>query len=207
MVFPRRSKHVNVMREESIIGELSLTRPNVDRRTALNALHAAALHGVISDKSVPVARRYLTGEEAGVRVAAILALGAIGSEAAYETLADALQEQQNLDIRFTASVLGGHAVRSATPALVDCLQRRGEALDRGAKLALIRALAQMPHRSEVPALAAMLSDRDRHVRRTAAYALGRIRSPDSRQALEASAMKSSAIRGRAIRKALRGWEM
>lgn len=185
------------MREGQLLDELRLGGSANDQRRLLLKLYPVA-----SDRSVPVLRGFLLADDDGPRVAAIHTLSSVGTEAAVSALAEALDQQTNLGITFTARELAKLKARSAIPALADCLQRRKDELGVGAKLWIIRALTVMPHRSEVPALAAVLNDSNRRVRRAAAGALARLDMPEAEAALQDAARQLSWFRGRPARRAL-----
>jgi hypothetical protein len=83
------------------------------------------------------------------------------------------------------------------------LEERAYELSASDKKVVIHALAQMPHRSEVPALARLLRE-PMSTRRVAASALVRIRAPESRAALEDAARSLSWWGGLPVRRELRG---
>jgi HEAT repeat protein len=187
----------NRLREGLLLDELRLGGSAKDQRRLLLNLYPVA-----SDRSVPLVREFLLSDHDGVRVAAIHTLSAVGTEAAVSALAGSLEQQTNLGITFTARELRKLSARSAIPALANCLQERKDELDTGPKLLVIGALTAMPHRSEVPALGAVLDDSNRRVRRAAARALERLDMPEADAALQDAARQLSWLTGRPARRAL-----
>jgi HEAT repeat protein len=184
-------------REARVLSELQSCVDDQRRRHLLLELYPVA-----SDLSLPAVEPLLHVGRRQVRTAAIHVLAKIGTNAAIRTLASALQEQDDLGVIFTANALRGESAWEAAPALVRCLDERRATLDAGAKLAIIRAMARMPHRSQVSALTATLADGNRHVRRASLAALSSFDSRFIVDGVRCAASQLSWVRGRRVRKAL-----
>jgi HEAT repeat protein len=130
-------------------------------------------------------------------------LAHIGTDDAVAALIECLEVGRGP--AFTLACVGLRKLRSreAVPAIICCLETRSEELRAGQKRILILALGRMPQVSEVPVLAAALTDRRYRTRNAAAWALAQIRAPESRAALETVATEMSWFRALPIRRGLR----
>lgn len=126
----------------------------------------------------------------------------LGSREAIDVLAESLQTADSVGVANVARLLARLQARTAVPALIRCLDTRATELDGTAKRWVSRALGRMPHRTAVPVLAKMLQEPRYRTRATAAWAIARIRAPESQATLEKAANGLSWWRGRAIRRAL-----
>jgi HEAT repeat protein len=133
-------------------------------------------------------------------VAAVFALQHVGTDEAVDALIECCTLCSGPPLSFAVGWLTRHDAHRAVPALVRCLEERRETLGQGDKQMIIAALAAAPHRSEIPVLTRSLHEPNRSTRNMAAHALARIRSPQSREALEAAA---NGPRDRQVRRALR----
>jgi HEAT repeat protein len=169
------------------------------RRRAL----LAELGKVGGEGSVNVLRANLRSPDLRTRVSALFALVEIGNEKAVDVLIECLRMELGPPFTFAVAELGKLRARRAIPALIETLDRRAEELDEGNKRVIIRALAHMPHRSQVPVLSTALRRGGLRTRRVAAMALVQIRAPESQAALEDAVKSLSWLRARQARRALR----
>jgi HEAT repeat protein len=169
--------------------------------------------GVVKDLFLELIRRgspgtvdamhaYLTSPDHGDAARAVMVLQAVGNPSAVAELEASLATAPPLAIAFAARALARLNAQEALPALIRCLENRGEELGSSA-LAVTWAIEQMPHASAVPALAGALRMQHAGTRKVAARALYKIRAPESLAALQAAADEQSFWTGRHARKALR----
>lgn len=185
---------------------LETLQADLSKRQRLRAMEE--LIPVASDRSVPQMRECLSSDQLRVRVAAIHTLATIGTEPAIAALVSTLPEQDRYGVTFTVEALRWRGLLGpAVPALIACLENRGDVLGAGCKLGIIVALRRVANDERtVGALSAMLTDRSRSVRRAAAISLGSIRTAESRKALRDAVQHSSWLKGRPVRRALASFE-
>jgi HEAT repeat protein len=190
----QRSRH-----EAEIIAALQTDDLSIKQRRKL----VSDLRTVSSDRSLAVFKEHLASADDQLAVRALLGLEHLGTDAATDAIIDSLWMDRGPRFTFAVRALRRGGVRRAVPALVDCLERRHDELNRSDRRIVVLGFAEMPHRSEVPVLERMLRECGGGLRHAAALALSRIRTPESLAALEAAADEFSWFRGRAIRRALR----
>ena len=156
-----------------------------------------------TERSIDVLGANLRSKDVKSQVSAVFALAHIGTEEAADALIDCLAMETGPRFAFALKSLAEDHAARAMPAFIRTLEERYDELDPGDKQLLVYALYQTPHRSQVPALAALLRERSRRTRRMAAVALAQIRAPESREALEEAARSLSWLRGFQARRALR----
>lgn len=162
----------------------------------------SALREAGNADSVAILRANLRCSDPRSRVRAVFALERIGNDAAIEALIDCLADEVGPHLTFAVRALGRIGTPQAITALAATLENRRTELCAGDKRLIIHALAKVPHRTEVPALEPMLSERSGRVRRAAAHALSQIRAQESQAALEQAVESLSFIRGFPARRAL-----
>lgn len=156
-----------------------------------------------SEASIEVLRDSLRSSDINLTVDAVYALARIGTDEAVDALIECLDMEPGP--RFTLAAVSLRKLRSrrAVPAVIRCLETRGEEIREGQKRILILALGEVPHVSSIPVLSGALSDRSYRMRNAAAWALAQIRAPESSAALEAAAKELSWFRALPIRRGLR----
>lgn len=146
------------------------------------------------------------------RLAAVEALIALGTARAIEALGRALEDPVR-EVRLAAAKgLGELQSSSARPQIEAVLDRRGfRNADLTEKLAVLDAYARIAGDDAVPRLDRMLNARKLFRRRPpaelracAAAALGRVASPEAREALEHSSKDADPVVRSAVARALRG---
>jgi HEAT repeat protein len=161
------------------------------------------LDEVVTDASVETLRRLIPASpDRRIRVASVLALKRLGSEAAVDPLIESLESPDPITVAFAARALVAMGARRAVPALVSRLEHDDEA-NGSARNSLTWALFQLPHPSAIPVLAVTLRDSRWGPRRIAAHALVAIGTTEARIALESAARELSWWRGLFARHALR----
>lgn len=186
-------------REEEIVAALQTNNLSIKQRRAL----VSELRRVGSERSIDVLCDCLRSSDDQLSVRAVFALAHIDTEDAIDALIGSLSMDVTPRLIFAVDSLGKMGARSAIPALIQCLESRGDELRWGEKRVIILALTRMPHRSMVPVLSAALRERHRAVRKAAAWALTEIRAPESRAALEEAAESLSWPRNLQAKRALR----
>lgn len=186
--------------EQAIVTELETDGLSKKRRQAL----LLKLQKVGTEQSLSVLQANLRSADVKSQVRALFALTHIGTEAAVESLIDCL-DMETMGPRFTFAVkaLRDHHASYAMPALTRTLEERRSEIDQGDKRLIIVALSRSPHRSQIPALAALLGERNRRTRQMAAEALSLIKAIEAREALEEAARSLSWLQGLQARRALR----
>ena len=192
-------KRPQPQREDEIIAALQADALSVKQRRRL--LRELAQHR--RRRSLEVLREHLASENDRIADAALWALHERATEGSVDAIIEALSMPPGPRFTLAVYVLGEARVRRAIPALVDCLERRGEALDEGDRRMVVLTFQRLPHRSEVPVLSRELRTGGPRLRKAAALSLMRIRAPESRAALETAADELSWLRGRSVRRALR----
>jgi HEAT repeat protein len=188
-------------REAEIIAELKTESLSVERERAL----VKQLRRLGTEASLEVLRDSLHSADINVTLDAVHALARIGNDAAVDALAECLSMDATTRLTMAAVSLRQLRSRRAVPAVIHCLETRGEELRPGQRRILVLGLGGMPHISQVPVLSAALRDPRYRMRSAAAQALARIRAPESSAALEAAANEVSWLRARPIRRGLREW--
>jgi HEAT repeat protein len=187
--------------ERQVLACIDSAEARADERRLLNRLGTVG-----TGQSVDLLHsRLMHSPDRRVRVAAVLALRAIGTHAAIEALIDGLRVSDGTVVAFVARALGSINARSAMPALIACLS--SDDTCASAHTALTWALFRMPDRAAVNVLTTMLDGRDVGVRKIAAYALAKIESPDAQSVLEEAVENRSWWAGRYARRALRNATM
>jgi len=152
----------------------------------LRAIAAKALGGFSDPEAVRALISVLDDPESKVGVAACNSLGLIGREEAIDALIAAL-EHSGMEVQWAAACgLGRARSERAVGPLI-------RALGRGNVMA-IPALSEIGDRKAVSAIVPFLDDESPGVREAAAEALGKLKGPESREALEA-ALKRESIPG------------
>lgn len=186
--------------EQEVIAELEDSGLSKRRRLAL----LSKLRKIGTERSVGVLRENLRSSNERIQTSAVFALAHIGTDEAADALIECLAMKET-GPRFTfalKSLTEGYAAR-ARPAFIRTLEERRHELRQGDKQLLVYAFFKNPHRSEVPALAALLGERRRTTRRMAAVTLAQIKATEAREALEEAARSLSWLRGLQARRALR----
>jgi HEAT repeat protein len=188
---------------------------NIDEQQAIAGLEASDLDSskrralleiirrIGTDRSIGILRTSLRSTDTRIQVRAVFALAGIGTARAIEALLDCLEMGTGPRFTFAVKSLAELNGPEVVPALIQTLERHRVQLSEGDKQLVIFALAQTPHRSEVPVLSAVIRDGSRRTRRMAAMALTRIRTPESREALEEAVESLSWLRGLEVRRVLR----
>jgi HEAT repeat protein len=185
--------------EPEVIAELEAGGlSNRRRRTLLSKLRQIG-----TERSIGVLSANLRSVDTKSQVRAVFALAHIGTEEAVDALIDSLTVTTGPCFTFAVKSLGDNHAARAMPALTRTLEERRGEFDEGDKRLIIKALYQSPHRSQVPALTALLRERSRDTRRMAAEVLAQIKATEAREALEEAATSLSWLRGRQARRALR----
>jgi HEAT repeat protein len=161
------------------------------------------LRRVGSDASVGVLRESLASRDIELSGQTVRTLARIGTDEAIDALCDALELPSGPRLILAASTFRKQRAARARPAIIRCLQTRGEALRPDERRILVLALGEMPHVSAVPVLAMALRERRYRMRTAAAWALAQIRAPESEAALEEVTNELSWLRARPIRRGLR----
>jgi HEAT repeat protein len=187
------------MCEKEILAELREKDIGDKRRRAL----LTELGQVGTPQSIDVLRESLRSADVKSQVSAVFALAHIRTNEAVDVLIECLGMETGPRFGFATKSLAEIGSLRALPALIRTLDERRAELSEGDKWMIIHAFIQTPHRSEVPVLAATLLERHRRTRRAAAFALARIRTPESRDALEAAVKTLPLWRGLSVRRALR----
>jgi HEAT repeat protein len=180
-----------------------LAEPGIERRE-----HRALTHRlckIATGASVPRLRELFASDDRPSRLRAVLILSRWQTEAATECLVAALQSPHTDVVGAAARHLATRKTRDAVPALVNALETHAQTPNRGDLSMVVRALVLLPHRSAVPALAAVLKSpqSNRRERKWAARGLAAIRAPESRAALENAVDELGWLRGRYPRKLLK----
>lgn len=186
--------------EQEIIAELEGDALSKRRRLAL----LSKLRKIGTERSVGVLRENLRSTNERTQTCAVFALAHIGTDEAADALIECLAMKKT-GPRFAfalKSLTEKHAAR-ARPAFVRTLEERRHELRQGDKQLLVYTFFRDPHRSEVPALAALLGERSRKTRRMAAVTLAQIKATEAREALEEAVRSLSWLRGLQARRALR----
>jgi HEAT repeat protein len=184
--------------EQEVIAELEGNSLSNKRRRAL----LSKLTKIGTGRSIDVLRASLRSADVRSQVSAVFALTHVGTGEAADALIDCLAMDTGPRFTFAVkSLADDHAVR-AMRAFIRTLEERRSELDQGDKRLIIKALYQTPHRSQVPALAALLRERSRNTRRMAAEALAHIKVTEAQEALEEAVRSLSWLRGRQARCAL-----
>jgi HEAT repeat protein len=186
-------------REDEIIAALRSEPSSVKRRREL----VRDLGRSPTSRSLDVLRENALSSDHKVSVGALFGLRRLGTEEAWDVVIECLAIAPVRHLWLAIDMLGKAGIRSAIPALIQCLDRRREELRRGDRRLIVLAFIRMPHRSEVPVLERTLREPGYRLRDSAAVALAQIRAPESRAALEVAAREFSWLRGRTVRRALR----
>ena len=192
---PSRSGTPKV-REEAALAELD--RPDLRLRRRRRLL--SELRRVGGGRSVEALRANLYHPDLKSKTGSVLALCEIRTDGAVDALSEFVRVQNGPPFALAVHSLGVAHAQRAMPELIEILERRGRELSQGDKRVVIQALARMPHRSEVPVLSAMLTERSFLTRRVAAMALSSIRAPESRAALREAAKSLSWLAGLPVRR-------
>jgi HEAT repeat protein len=189
----------NIEEQQAIAGLEADDLGSGERRALLEIIRRVG-----TDRSIGILRTSLRSTDTRIQVRAVFALAGIGTARAIEALLDCLE--MGTGPRFTFAVkslaeLNGPG--EVVPALIQTLEKHRVQLSEGDKQLIIFALAQTPHRSEVPVLSTVIRDGNRRTRRMAAMTLILIRAPESREALEEAVESLSWLRGLEVRRVLR----
>lgn len=162
------------------------------------------LRDIATERSIAVLRRYLRDADMKSRARAVLALSRLSADDAADALIETLKTDSGPPLTLAVKALAARQVTRAVPFLIDALDERHSQLTEGNKVVIIGALVEMPHKSAVPALGAILHSRcSRDTRKVAAMALAHIRAPEARSVLEEAAQSMSWLQGASLRRALR----
>jgi HEAT repeat protein len=158
---------------------------------------------VATGLSVPKMERLLDATDLRIRVGALHVLQRIGTPDAVDVMVAVLDRGDSSTVGWASHCLTtDNAPGNDTPALLECLVARGDALSGTGKALLIHAIGRQGNRDAVPAVAALLNDRERTTRRAAARELARLGGDAGRRALEDAVATQSWWRSRYAREAL-----
>jgi HEAT repeat protein len=188
----------NIEEQQAIAGLEAGDLGSSERRALLETIRRVG-----TDRGIGILRTSLRSTDTRIQVRAVFALAGIGTARAIEALLDCLEMGTGPRFTFAVKSLAELNGPEVVPALIQTLERHRVQLSEGDKQLVIFALAQTPHRSEVPVLSAVIRDGSRRTQRMAAMALMRIRTPESREALEEAVESLSWLRGLEVRRVLR----
>ncbi|GEM_PF-2197464 len=185
---------------EALPALLGALDPRYEGASRVRHQAAQALGELGLPEAVPALLETLAADPEGiVRQAAIGALGQIGDPRAAPALRASLEMEKDMLLRAEAALALGRLrgddmenTNARVEALLQALQREEEPLVRAA---IALGLGEARPRGAVPALVALLHGREpESVRRSAAWALARIATPEARSALREALSADPEIR-------------
>lgn len=163
--------------------------------------------------AVPGLALLLTHADDTMRLAAVEALGAIGSPGALAALEPALDDAERTVRVAAAGIVGRRGYRGALPRLEAVVSgKRGLTLERSEKLQYFEAYAEVAGPAGLELLRGILVPRgflrrreSAETRTCAAYAIGRIRTTEAREVLRLAEEDKELTVRNAVSRILRDW--